>query len=77
MEIYSFISTARPSVKAFTSDMSGANLPAAYAPWRVANCGKATVFGSESDPVARAVKRDGYFLLSGKGKAPSKPKAGQ
>jgi hypothetical protein len=67
MEVYIFVSTAWPSVKAFASDMSGANLPAAYAPWRAANGGNAVLNGSAADPIGRAVKRDGYFLLSGKG----------
>jgi hypothetical protein len=77
MEIYRFISTTWPSVKAFTSDVTGANLPAAYAPWRSTDGGNAMVVGLAANPVAKAVQRDGYFLLSGKGNAPSRPKAGQ
>jgi hypothetical protein len=75
VEIYRFISTTWPSVKAFTSDVTGASLPAAYAPWLAANGGM--VVGSAADPVARAVQRDRYYLLSGKGKAPPKSKPGR
>jgi hypothetical protein len=62
MEIYVFISTTRPSVRAFTSDRTDGNLPADFAPWRAANGGRPLVVGS--DAVSQAVLRDGYFLLS-------------
>ena len=63
MEIYIFVSVARPSVRGFTSDVIGANLPVDYAPWRAANGGNA-MLGSDTDPVVEAVRRDGYFLIS-------------
>jgi hypothetical protein len=62
MEIYVFISTTRPSVRAFTSDRTGGNVPADFAPWRAANGGRPFVAGS--DPVSKVVQRDGYFLVS-------------
>jgi hypothetical protein len=66
MEIYLFASDSRPSVSAFTSDKAGSNLPVEYSPWRAANSGNAMLIGSDTDPIAAAVRRDGYFLLSGK-----------
>jgi hypothetical protein len=63
MNVFIFASEAHRSVSAFTSDSSGANLPAEYAPWRAANGGRAVLAGSNAGPVAKAVERDGYFLL--------------
>jgi hypothetical protein len=68
MLIYIFASDSHPTVSAFTSDQTGGKLPTEYAPWRPVNGGKAMLIGSEIDPVAKAVKRDGYFLLSGRTK---------
>jgi hypothetical protein len=64
MQIYIFISESQPSVRAFTEDGTGGNLPREYAPWRAANAGRAMLIGSASDPVAKAVQRDGFFLVS-------------
>jgi hypothetical protein len=70
MEIYIFVSVTTPSVRGFTSVMTGDNLPADYAPWRVPSGGNGMLLGSDTDPVARAVQRDGYFLVSTKESAP-------
>ena len=66
MQIYIFASNIYPTVSAFTSDQTGGNLPTDYAPWRHVNGGKAMFVGTIADPVAVAVRRDGYFLLSSK-----------
>jgi hypothetical protein len=66
MEIYIFASNTHPRVSAFTSDQTGGNLPASYAPWRQVNGGKAMSVGSITDSVTLAVRRDGFFLLSSK-----------
>jgi hypothetical protein len=66
MQIYIFASGSHPNVSGFTSDQTGGNLPAEYVPWRPVNGGKAMLVGSDIDPVATAVERDGYFLLSSK-----------
>ena len=63
MDIYRFVSDSTPSVSAFTSDLTGNNLPADYAPWRAVG-GRGVLIGS-GDPVARVVARHGLFLLSG------------
>ena len=65
MQVFIFASESCQSISAFTSDDTGANLPAAYAPWRAVNGGRAMAVGGGTDPVARAVERDGYFLLGG------------
>jgi hypothetical protein len=64
MPIYIFASRFHSSVKAFTSDETGGNLPDDYAPWYAA--GRAIPVGLDADPVAKAMKRDGYFLVTGK-----------
>ena len=69
MQGYIFISDSCPSVRAFTSDVTGGLLPAAYAPWRAGNGGRAILIGSDRDPVAQAVQRDGFFLVSTKGRS--------
>jgi hypothetical protein len=64
MNIYIFVSESQPNLRAFTSDVSGDNLPTDYAPWRAANGGNAMPLKSDTDPLAKAVKRDGYFLVT-------------
>jgi hypothetical protein len=69
MDIYRFVSDSMPSVSAFTSDRTGNNLPADYAPWSAVG-GKVELIES-GDPVARVVAKHGLFLLSGR--APKRP----
>jgi len=64
MDVYLFLSDST-QVGAFTSDQSGANLPAEYAPWSPANGGRVMIVGP-TDPVGRAVSKDGFFLLGGR-----------
>jgi hypothetical protein len=47
-----------------TSDLTGSNLPADYAPWRALG-GRVELIGS-GDPVAREIAKHGLFLLSGR-----------
>ena len=63
MKVYLFNSDREPSVSAFTSDESGRNLPAHFAPWRPLNGGKGLYLGSASDPIADAIRIDGYHLV--------------
>jgi hypothetical protein len=70
MPIYLFASRSHASVKAFTSDETGGNLPDDYAPWYAA--GGAIQVGRDTDPVAKAVSRDGYFLVTSKTRTDSK-----
>lgn len=63
MEIFRFTSDSY-RVSASTSDATGGNLPANYAPWHPVNNGNALVIGAKTDPVAMAVTRNGYFLTT-------------
>ena len=66
MKIYLFVSEPQ-SVRAFTADATGANLPSNYAPWSVLDTGADSAARGPVDRVSTMVRRDGYFLLSGKG----------
>jgi hypothetical protein len=65
MPIYTFTSRSYPRVKAFTADQTGGNLPNDYAPWTPAGSRAVVPAHAHSDPVSKAVERDGYFLVSG------------
>jgi hypothetical protein len=70
MNIYTFVSVSIPSVRAFTTDVSGDNLPTDYAPWRAPSGGNVMLLKSDTDPIAKAVQRDGYFLVTAKEQPP-------
>jgi hypothetical protein len=63
MAIYLFVSKTTPSLRAFTSDPGGANLPADYGPWTF--MGHSIPTRKTVGVVAEAVERNGFFLLSG------------
>jgi hypothetical protein len=65
MEVYFFVSDKQSSVRAFTSDQTGGNLPTEYAPWRVVKSGRLIHIEAENDPIMVAIARDGFFLMSG------------
>jgi hypothetical protein len=67
MKIYVFSSFSEPSIKYYTCDPTGGNLPADYAPWRDVTIETTLRF---SDPMARAMHRDGYFCVSGRDATP-------
>jgi hypothetical protein len=60
---YGFSSVVDTGVSAFTTDPTGANLPANLAPWRPINGGRAMGLGSPLDPFVMRVNRDGYSLI--------------
>ena len=70
MATFLFRSAREPDVFGFTADPSGANLPEELGPWRRAGAGTAaqSYAGSSldglasSDPVIKAVERDGFYL---------------
>jgi hypothetical protein len=45
MQVYIFVSEIDPSVRAFTPDGTGCNLPVEYEPWRAVDGGKSEVLG--------------------------------
>jgi hypothetical protein len=67
MRIYAFSSFSEPSVKYYTFDPTGGNLPMDYAPWRDVTSETMLRF---SDPMAQAMRRDGYFRVSGRDATP-------
>jgi hypothetical protein len=70
MAISLFRSTKKPDMFGFTSDPTGSNLPIEFGPWRSAGAATAVQTNADgnlegfasSDPVLKAVERDGYFL---------------
>jgi hypothetical protein len=77
--LYFFASRSVISVRAFTSDVTGANLPPDYAPWQKSKS-KVPLPG-EGSPINALVQRDGFFLVTGKddtrGKRKTKEGSGQ
>jgi hypothetical protein len=65
MQIYLFTSNRHPSVTAFTSDKTGGDLPADYAPWFPVNNGRTILLDSLSEQIAKGLQQRGYFLLAG------------
>lgn len=79
MELTIFQSVKEPDVFGFTADPTGGNLPPEIAPWRRAGTGTAaqTYAGSGlSDPVVKAVERDGFYLARSGVAIPAKPEPG-
>jgi hypothetical protein len=65
MRIYVFASDRHPCVVGFTSDETGANLPTALGPWREEEEPGVVVIDIDDDPIAQAVRRDGFFVSTG------------
>jgi hypothetical protein len=74
MAISIFRSTKKPDVFGFTADPTGANLPDEFAPWQKSGDAiAAQAYANSSfdglaasDPVVKAIERDGFYLaLSG------------
>jgi hypothetical protein len=63
MQIFTFMSVVA-KIRGFTPDKTGKSLPAMFAPWYTVG-GTETMVAVPTDPVARAMRRDGYFLVSG------------
>jgi hypothetical protein len=62
MRIYVFTSDKNSHILAFTSDSDGANLPDEYRPWREEADPDVFVIGTDDDPIAQAVRRDGFNI---------------
>jgi hypothetical protein len=71
MKLTLFRSTKEPDVFGFTADPTGSNLPDEFGPWRKAGEGTAAhAYAGDSldsgiassDPVMKAVERDGFYL---------------
>jgi hypothetical protein len=64
MLVFIFISETDPRVRAFTCNGSGSNLPVEYFPWQPINGGRTMHIGSANDPIAIAIREDGYCLVN-------------
>ena len=64
LRLYVFVSIPWQTIRGFTPDEAGANLPRDYAPWRAA-ADKPTLIVSDGEPIAAAVRENGFFLVSG------------
>jgi hypothetical protein len=62
MQIFTFMSVIA-KVRGYTSDKTGRSLPVEFAPWHMTGRTE-TMVTATTDPVARAIRRDGYFLVS-------------
>ena len=60
MQVYIFSSAKEPSIKCFTRDSGGGNLPVHYAPWRPLASGAV----HEGDPITKAIRSAGYFCIT-------------
>jgi hypothetical protein len=65
MIMYRFVSSEYETVRAFTRDATGGNLPADYAPWRAMDGEQRMSSDAVSPRVAEIVSKTGYFLLCG------------
>jgi hypothetical protein len=63
MQIFIFVSMIA-KIRGYAADKTGKSLPAEFAPWQTTG-GTKTMVTAATDPVARAIRRDGYFLVSG------------
>jgi hypothetical protein len=70
MEIYGFISR-RWSVRALTTDITGANLPADYAPWDPQDGGAPILMLTSENVLYDVLRRRGFFLTSVSGRPPT------
>jgi hypothetical protein len=65
MILYRFVSSRYETVRAFTRNATGDNLPADYAPWRAMDGEDGMSSDAVTPCVVEIVRKTGYFLLSG------------
>jgi hypothetical protein len=65
MIMYRFVSSRYETVRAFTRDATGGNLPADYVPWRPLDGEYGMSPDAVTPSVAEIVSKTGYFLLCG------------
>jgi hypothetical protein len=64
MRIYVFVSGTDPDLLCFTSDASGGNLPDDLGPWQQEVAPGMIVVGTDDDPIAEIVCRNGFCVLT-------------
>jgi hypothetical protein len=65
MRIYVFVSENDPDLLGFTSDQTGANLPAEHGSWREEVEPGVVVIDIDDDPIAQVVRRYGFCISTG------------
>jgi hypothetical protein len=64
MRIYVYVSQRDPGILGFTSDETGANLPDGHGPWCEETEPDVVVIDADGDPIAEAVRRDGFCVFT-------------
>ena len=64
MRIYVYASQQDPELLNFTSDQAGANLSDELGPWHQAELLGVVVMRVRDDPIAEAVRHDGYCIVT-------------
>jgi hypothetical protein len=64
MRIYVYVSQQDPEFLGFSSDETGANLPDEHRPWCEELEPGVVVIDTDDDPIAEAVRRDGFCVLT-------------
>jgi len=63
MQVYVFSSAGDSTVRAFSSDPMGRNLPSEYAPWRRDTANNMITIDLTTDPMADDIREQGYHLV--------------
>jgi hypothetical protein len=63
MQVYVFTSAFDITIRAFSVDSTGDNLPAEHAPWRRDSRGHTITIDPDADPIAQDIREKGYFVV--------------
>jgi hypothetical protein len=63
MQVYVFTAAFDPTVRAFSQDSTGSNLPTEHAPWRRDSRGAVITINPEIDPIAKEINEKGYLVV--------------
>jgi hypothetical protein len=63
MQVYVFTSAFDPTVRAFSNDPRGGNLPPEHAPWRRDSRDNMITIDPATDPMAEDILEKGYYLV--------------
>ena len=63
MQLYIFTAAFDPTIRAFSRDPGGRNLPTEHAPWRRDSRGGTITIDPANDPIADAIREKGYVVV--------------
>jgi hypothetical protein len=63
MQVYVFTSAFDMTIRAFSLDSTGDNLPREHAPWRRDSRGHTITIDPNTDPIADEIGEKGYFVV--------------